>query len=131
VSALFVMACLAGGGVASGAFGPLSGWLADEATGIGERRVVALADGSSITLDSATSVDVKYAANERRIVLRDGQIFVTVAPDTARPFIVEARQGTVRALGTAFNVRAYDGGARVAVTEHAVRVAYGVTDGVD
>jgi transmembrane sensor len=129
--ALLLMVCLAGGGAATGAFGPLSGWLADEATGVGERRVVTLADGSTVTLDSATSLDIEYAGEERRIVLRDGQIFVSVAPDPTHPFIVEARHGTVQALGTAFNVRAYDTGARVAVTEHAVRVTYGGKSSVD
>lgn len=129
--ALLLAVCLAGGGAASGAFGPLSGWLADEATGIGERRVVTLADGSTVMLDSATSLDVAYGGAERRIVLRDGQIFVSVRPDPARPFVVEAGQGTVRALGTAFNVRTEDTGARVAVTEHAVRVTYGGQSSVD
>lgn len=128
---LLLAACLAGGGAASGAFGPLSGWLADEATGIGERRVVTLADGSTVMLDSATSIDIEYAGDARRITLRDGQIFVSVQPDPARPFVVQAREGTVRALGTAFNVRAEERGARVAVTEHAVRVTYGGNSSVD
>lgn len=129
--ALLLGVCLAGGGAASGVFGPLSGWLADEATGLGERRVVTLADGTTVMLDSATSVDVAYAESERRIVLRDGQIFVSVKPDPARPFIVEAEQGSVRALGTAFNVRTDSAGARVAVTEHAVRVTYKDNRSVD
>lgn len=129
--ALLLAVCLAAGTATTGAFGPLSGWLADEATGIGERRVVTLTDGSTVMLDSATSLDIEYAGEERRIVLRDGQIFVSVAKDPARPFIVEARHGTVRALGTAFNVEADDTGARVTVTEHAVRVTYGATSSVD
>lgn len=128
---LLLAACLAGTGAATGAFGPLSGWLADEATAIGERRVLTLADGSVVSLDSATSLDIELTDRERRIVLRDGQIYVTVKPDPARPFVVEAREGTVRALGTAFNVRLEDAGVRVAVTEHAVRVTYGATGGVD
>ncbi len=129
--ALLLAVCLAGGGAASGTFGPLSGWLADEATGVGERRVVTLADGTTVMLDSATSVDVAYAESERRIILRDGQIFISVKPDPARPFVVEAAQGSVRALGTAFNVRMDSAGARVAVTEHAVRVTYKGNRSVD
>ena len=129
--ALFLAACIAGAGVAGGAFGPLSGWLADEATGIGERRTITLADGSTVMLDSATSLDIAYAGAERRVVLRDGQIFVSVTADPARPFVVEAGQGTVRALGTAFNVRAGDDGAHVAVAEHAVRVTYDGKSSVD
>jgi transmembrane sensor len=131
IGALLLVACLAGGGAATGAFGPLSGWLADEVTGVGERRVVTLADGSTVMLDSSTSVDIAYSGVERRVILRDGQIFVSVAPNPERPFIVEARQGAVRALGTAFNVRTEDTGARVAVTEHAVRVTYAGKSSVD
>lgn len=132
VSSGIVLAfALAAAAAYSGAFGPPSSWLADEATGIGERRTVVLADGSSLILDSATSLDIEYGAKERRIVLRDGQIFVTVKPDAARRFVVEAEGGTVRALGTAFNVRIDDAGVRVAVTEHAVRVAYGPVKRVD
>lgn len=122
--------CLAGAAY-SGALGPPSGWLADEATGVGERRSVVLADGSVVMLDSATSLDIEFGAKERRIVLRDGQIYVAVKPDAARRFVVEAQGGTVRALGTAFNVRLDDSVVRVAVTEHAVRVAYGPIARVD
>jgi transmembrane sensor len=129
--ALILAVCLAGAGIASGTLGPVSGWLADEATAIGERRTITLADGSTVVLDSATSLDIAYADAERRIVLRDGQIFVSVKPEAARPFVVEAGEGKVRALGTAFNVRRDDGGARVAVTEHAVRVTYDGKSSVD
>jgi transmembrane sensor len=125
--ALFLLGAVA----FSGALGTPASWLADEATGIGERRTVVLADGSSVTLDSATALDVAFSADERRIVLRDGQIYLTVTPDSRRAFVVEAEGGTVRALGTAFNVRLEDDGARVAVTEHAVRVRYGAAQSVD
>jgi transmembrane sensor len=131
LSGAIVLAVLLAGATYSGAFGPSSSWLADEATGVGERRTLTLADGSAVTLDSATSLDVEYGAKERRIVLRDGQIFVTVKPDAARRFVVEAEGGSVWALGTAFNVRMDDAGVRVAVTEHAVRVTYGPTARVD
>src|SRR5262249_17286468 len=107
-SAVILAVTLTGAAAYIGAFGPMSGWLADEATGIGERRSVVLADGSTAVLDAATSLDIEFSEHERRIVLRDGQVFVTVTPDAARRFIVEARGGTVQALGTAFNVRIED-----------------------
>ncbi len=74
---------------------------------------------------------VEYAGAARRIVLRDGQIFVSVAPDPARPLHRRRWAGSVRALGTAFNVRIEDTGARIAVTEHAVRATYGGKSSVD
>lgn len=130
-SAIVLAMTVAGAAAYMGAFGPISGWLADEATGIGERRTAVLADGSTVTLDAATSFDIAFTPTERRIVLRDGQIFVTVKPDAGRRFVVEARGAAVQALGTAFNVRMEDDAVRVAVTEHAVRVSYGTTPGVD
>jgi transmembrane sensor len=132
VSSVIVLAVTVAGAAAyMGAFGPISGWLADEATGIGERRSVVLADGSSIMLDAATSFDIEFSQQERRIVLRDGQVFVTVKPDPSRRFVAEARGAAVQALGTAFNVRIADNDVRVAVTEHTVRVSSGAAAGVD
>lgn len=122
---------LLGSAVYSGMLDNPSSWLADEATRIGERRTVVLADGSAVTLDSATALDVVFSAGERRIVLRDGQIYVAVKPDPDRAFVVEADGGAVKALGTAFNVRLQDAGASVAVTEHAVRVRYGPAQSVE
>jgi len=112
-------------------FDPLSGWLADEATGIGETRMVALADGSRVAMDAATSFDIAFTDGERRIRVRGGQVYVEVAPDAARPFTVEAGEGEVRALGTAFNVRTEGGRTEVSVTEHAVRVTYKAAASVD
>jgi len=112
-------------------FDPLSGWLADEATGIGETRMVALADGSRVAMDAATSFDIAFTDGERRIRVRGGQVYVEVAPDAARPFIVAAGKGEVRALGTAFNVRTDDDATDVSVTEHKVRVTYAEGASVD
>lgn len=131
LGALVLALTMAGASAYLGAFGRPNAWLADEATGIGEQRLVKLADGSEVMLDSVTSFDVVFSPHERRIVLRDGQVYVTVQPDPKRRFLVEASGGTVQALGTAFNVRMEHDGARVAVTEHTVRVSYGAARSVD
>ncbi|NSL70642.1 iron dicitrate transport regulator FecR [Hyphomicrobium sulfonivorans] len=129
--ALVLMVALLGTAAYSGMLGRSNQWLADEATGIGERRTVHLADGSAVVLDSVTSFDVEFSNDERRIKLRDGQIYVTVAPNPARPFVVEAQGGDVQALGTAFNVRIDEADVSVAVTEHAVRVGMMNAQSVD
>lgn len=108
-------------------FGPMGGWFADEATGRGQIRQATLPDGSRIMLDTATSFDIRYSPEQRKLELRGGQVFVEVAPDAARPFVIETGGGAVTALGTAFNVRSDETGVSVAVTEHAVRVAYGAS----
>ena len=74
-------------------------------TAIGERSTVTLADASILTLNTDSRVDVDYSARERRIVLLRGQALFEVQRDTERPFIVEAGDQRIMALGTAFDVR--------------------------
>lgn len=73
--------------------------------GIGERRLVTLADGSAVTLNTNSRIEVDYSENARRVLLVRGQAFFEVFPDAARPFIAEAGSIRVHALGTAFDVR--------------------------
>jgi transmembrane sensor len=73
-------------------------------TGFGERRVVTLADGSQITLDSRSEVTVRYTADARALTLVRGQARFDVAHDVARPFSVTADGHKVVATGTAFDV---------------------------
>lgn len=98
------------------------GLLADHATAVGERRSVTLADGSSVELAGASSISVDFAAGIRRVVLREGEAFFTVAGDADRPFVVEADGTRVRALGTSFDVKLGDGSVTVAVSEQSVEV---------
>lgn len=104
--------------------------LADQRTGTGETRRVALADGSLLLLDAASSVDIDVTPEHRRLTLHRGALHVQVAADASRPFEVIAAGGRTRALGTAFDVRRLpDGDVRIVVTEHVVRVTY-PTDGM-
>lgn len=96
-------------------------WLADHRTATGERRHFELADGSRLTLNTASAVDVRFDASQRLLILREGEILVETAKD-ARPFIVRSAQGDMRALGTRFTVREQDDSTRLGVLEHAVAV---------
>lgn len=98
---------------------------ADHLAGVGERKSVALSDGSRVELDSGAAIAVRYSGAERRLVLLSGEAWFEVTPDPRRPFIVEAADGTVTALGTAFDVALDTAGARVTVTEHRVSVSSG------
>jgi len=73
-------------------------------TGIGERQMVPLPDGSRISLDSASAVEVHYTAGLRAINLDHGRARFDVAHDASRPFTVTAGAETVVAVGTTFNV---------------------------
>lgn len=74
------------------------------ATERGERREVVLEDGSLVQVDPQTRVRVRFEESVRRVVLTQGRAVFRVARNAARPFIVEADNTTVRAVGTAFGV---------------------------
>jgi len=76
------------------------------ATAVGQRREVALGDGSVVSLNSNSRIHVEYDSGRRRVDLESGEALFKVAHDVDRPFIVHSGPGTVRALGTSFNVRA-------------------------
>ncbi|MBP2231638.1 transmembrane sensor [Azospirillum agricola] len=106
----------------SGVLGPLAGLTADYATRPGERRAVALPDGSTVLLNTATALSVDFGDGERRIALKAGEAFFEVAKDPDRPFLVVARAGETRAVGTAFAVRADGDAVQVTVSEGIVEV---------
>ena len=90
-------------------------------TAVGERRKVALTDGSQVELNTATTIDVELGNSERHIELRRGEAFFTVASDVVRPFIVNAGSGEIWVVGTQFNVRVDGDKTLVAVLEGQVR----------
>lgn len=93
------------------------------ATGHAERRVVRLADGSTITIAPDSRVAVDYAPAERRIRLSAGEALFEVAHNAARPFVVETPHGEVKAVGTAFDVEIAEREAEVTVVEGVIRIA--------
>lgn len=103
---------------------PWPPWQARYATGPGERRRLALADGGALQLDTRTRLDIDYSPQWRRLQLHEGAILVQTHADAVqppRPFIVETPQGRIEALGTRFEVRSDPDSSRVTVLEHAVR----------
>ena len=77
---------------------------ADAITATGERRLVVLADGSRVTLDTGSAIAVTIDETGRHLALLEGRAFFEVTPDAARPFEVAAGPATVRVTGTAFAV---------------------------
>jgi transmembrane sensor len=74
----------------------------------GQKAKITLPDGSKVWINSNTmlSYGARYNANERIIHL-DGEAYFEVAPNKKAPFIVESQGFSVRAVGTAFDVKAY------------------------
>jgi transmembrane sensor len=73
-------------------------------TRIGETRIVPLDDGSVVTLNTDSKIDVEYTQERRGITLAKGEALFDVAKNKLRPFIVDAGGATVRAVGTSFSV---------------------------
>ncbi|AQS63631.1 Protein FecR [Rhizobium rhizogenes] len=84
-------------------------WQADYYTEIGETRVLALEDGSRISLNTDTAIAVHYSQDERRITLLRGEAYFDVTKNPERPFIVTDGSLTAKALGTHYSVRAGSG----------------------
>jgi transmembrane sensor len=73
-------------------------------TAPGQQRQIALADGTRLTLDGATALEVRLGDHRRQVRLTRGEAFFDVAHDASRPFTVSAPEGSVRVLGTAFDL---------------------------
>lgn len=99
---------------------PVDYWLADQRTATGEQRVLRLSDGTVINLNTHSAVDVRFDEKQRRVILQDGEILVETGHGDARPFIVETREGSMRALGTRFLVKREEEGTRLSVLKSAV-----------
>ncbi|WP_184721660.1 FecR domain-containing protein [Caulobacter sp.] len=94
-------------------------------TALNERTQVVLADGSAVTLDSDTHLAVRIGSKRRDVTLLSGRALFHVAKDRERPFVVRARDRTVTALGTIFDVGLGQKSLRVTLLEG--RVAIGST----
>jgi len=91
-------------------------------TDIGEVRRIALEDGSAITLNSDSAATVLFESDRRRVTLQRGEGLFEVAKDKSRPFVVSTGTVSVRAVGTAFAVRAQTDEVTVTLTEGVVEV---------
>ncbi len=87
------------------------------ATKVGARDSINLADGSRVILAPGSKLTVAAGFGvESRTITLEGEAFFDVKHDGAHPFTVLARGAEIRDIGTAFSVRADDGGVSVAVT---------------
>ena len=99
--------------------------LADLSTGVGERRELALPDGTRLHMNSGSAVNIRFTDTQRMLQLVRGEVFSATARETRRPyrpFLVETADGQAQALGTRYSVRQEDGRTSVAVEQGAVRL---------
>ena len=106
---------------------PLPALMADYRTATGERRWVALNDGSKVQLNSASAIDITLNTERRLVNLLQGEVLVNTGADT-RPFWVHTRDGYLRTLGTRLLVREEPQGTLLAVQQGTVAVYAGSHD---
>jgi transmembrane sensor len=93
-------------------------------TDVGGLSAISIKDGSTITLNTDSDIRIALSGTERRVELDRGEAFFEVAKDPERPFVVEAGDKRVIAVGTKFSVRRERNNIRVIVTEGRVRVEH-------
>jgi transmembrane sensor len=93
-------------------------------TQIGEVRSVALSDGSSVSIDAKSRIDIAFTAKSRDVHMQSGKVLFRAAHDTQRPFRVIVDTIVITDIGTTFQVADDDpsGAVEVLVTQGAVRV---------
>lgn len=91
-------------------------------TPVGERKVIALDDGSRVVINTASHVRAEVNAQRRDFWLDRGEAYFEVAHSEAIPFVVHAGNRQVTVLGTKFSVRRDGGDIAVSVLEGRVRV---------
>jgi ferric-dicitrate binding protein FerR (iron transport regulator) len=76
----------------------------------GSRSKIMLPDGTQVWLNAGSKLTYgKEFGNSQREVTLTGEAYFDVVKDSARPFLIHARNVDIRVLGTAFNVKSYPG----------------------
>lgn len=91
----------------------------------GETRHLRLVDGTEVDVAPHSRLRFRVLQGARRLELESGRIVVAVAPDPARPFTVVTGSGSIRDIGTRFEVDFAQQRTRVAVAEGLVEVSLG------
>jgi len=97
------------------------------ATHMGQRAAFTLADGTQLTLNTNSSVDVRYSLLKREIVLNHGEIYLITGHDTdawfgRRRFWVDTAQAKFEAIGTRFSVYQHANTTQLHVAEGIVAI---------
>lgn len=86
-------------------------------TTFSDQKIIRLPDQSSLVLRPNSDLEVRYSGSTRELHLHKGQIFLNVTLDVQRPFRVVTDQGTIRVIGTQFEVEQLKNDFKVTVVE--------------
>jgi len=84
------------------------------ASAVGDRKILTLADGSRIELNTDTVLRVIQSETGRKVRLDKGEAYFDIKHDGAHPFVVEVGKHRITDLGTKFVIR--EAGERVDVS---------------
>jgi ferric-dicitrate binding protein FerR (iron transport regulator) len=74
----------------------------------GKVYTLELSDGTRTFINSASKIEFPLVfSDDARSIKVEGEAYIKVTPDAARPFLVQLPNAEVKALGTAFNVNSY------------------------
>ncbi len=93
------------------------------ATGHGEQRLIRLDDGSRVYLNSDSRLRIEFVTHKRQVRLERGEGLFEVAKDPRRPFVVQAGDRQVTALGTSFVIRYEPARTAITLVEGKITVA--------
>lgn len=90
----------------------------------GEKSNIELPDGSKVWLNTCTTLEYSqgYGMTNRDIYL-NGEAYFEVAKNKEIPFIVKTNGIDIKALGTAFNISAYDDDTKLVTTLYSGQVS--------
>jgi transmembrane sensor len=91
-------------------------------TAAAQAKLIQLPEGSRVTLDADSELNVILTSDRRALTLVQGEGYFQVAKDRSRPFVVRAGPTQVTAIGTAFNIRRSANRTVVAVLEGKVEL---------
>lgn len=97
-------------------------------TAPGQTRAVKLADGTQVRMNAASTLNVRFERDARRVEMADAEASFDVTHDAKRPFLISAGDTQIRVVGTEFNVRRRDGETELTVRRGIVEVRPGGAD---
>jgi transmembrane sensor len=91
----------------------------------GERSTIVLPDGSKVWLgaESRLTYPAAFAGRQRTMEL-DGEAYFEVVKNPQKPFVIHMKAGTVRVLGTSFNVKAHTDDGEIITSVNTGKVAF-------
>lgn len=92
-------------------------------TAPGQTQHLQLTDGSTLLLDGNSAIKADFKQTQRGLTLRRGRLWIDVAKDAQRPFLITAGDTLVRVVGTHFSVMHSGDQVTVTVAEGQVAVS--------